>query len=185
MPETKKKITEIVQEILPSESGDFNEGIMEIGEKICLPKGIPLCERCPIDKFCYAKENNLLEKIPVRIKEAKRKIENKTVLVIKTRNGKIAIQKRENRGLLAGLYELPNVNKLIDEQEVENIIKAWKLKLVEIRQEKDKKHIFTHIEWHMKHYQITVEEENKEFIWISQEKLNEEYPLPTAFAKFL
>ena len=56
---------------------------------------------------------------------------------------------------------------------------------MKINQEKDKTHIFTHIEWHMKHYQITVKEENTDFIWISQKQLNEEYPLPTAFAKFL
>lgn len=185
LPETKKKITEIVQDILPSESGDFNEGIMEIGEKICLPNGTPLCEKCPISQYCYAKENNLIKEIPVRIKDTKRKIEDKIVFVIKTKEGKVAIRKRANKGLLANLYELPNVNGALGEKSIESIIKDWNLELVEINQGKDKKHIFTHIEWHMKHYQVIVENENKEFIWISQEKLNNEYPLPTAFAKFL
>lgn len=183
--ETKKKITEIVQEILPEESGDFNEGIMEIGEKICLPNGIPLCEKCPIKQFCYARENNVIAEIPVRVKNTKRKIENKTVFVIKTKDSKIAIRKRSDKGLLASLYELPNVDEILEEKAIERLIKDWNLKLIKIKQGKDKKHIFTHIEWHMKHYEITVENENSEFIWISQKQLNKEYPLPTAFAKFL
>ena len=158
---------------------------MEIGEKICVPNGIPLCEKCPIKQYCYAKAYNITDEVPVRIKETKRRIENKTVFVITTKNGKVAIQKRDSKGLLANLYELPNVNGILEEKEIKKMIKKWKLKLVEINQEKDKKHIFTHIEWHMKHYKITVEEENADFIWISQKQLNNEYPLPTAFAKFL
>lgn len=185
LPETKKKIAGMVQEILPEESGDFNEGIMEIGEKICLPNGVPLCEKCPIKQFCYARENNLIAEIPVRIKDTKRKIEDKTVFTIKTKDGKIAIRKRNDKGLLASLYELPNVDEVLEEKAIENLIKDWNLKLIETKQGKDRKHIFTHIEWHMKHYQVTVEKENTEFIWISQEQLMKEYPLPTAFAKFL
>jgi len=185
LPETKKKITTIVEEILPKESGDFNEGIMEIGEKICLPNGVPLCEICPINRFCYAKENNLIGEIPVRIKNEKRKIEYKTVFIIKTKNGKIAIQKRNGKGLLAGLYELPNIDEIVEEKEIETIIKKWNLKKVKVKQEKDKNHIFTHIEWKMKCFSIIVENENQEFMWISQEQLSSKYPLPTAFAKFL
>lgn len=186
LPETKKKITKIVENILPDESGDFNEGIMEIGEKICLPNGVPLCNKCPINQYCYARENNATEEIPVRIKDNKRKIENKTVFVIKTEGGKIAIRKRSEKGLLAGLYELPNIdNKAIEEKNIEEIAKKWKLKVLEIYPNKDKKHIFTHIEWQMKHYEMIVEKENKEFIWVSEEQLNEEYPLPTAFSKFI
>ncbi len=185
LPETKKKITEIVQKILPEESGDFNEGIMEIGEKICVPNGTPLCEKCPVKQFCYARENNLTDEIPVRIKATKRKIENKTIFIIRTKDGKIAIRKRNSRGLLANLYELPNVDKIIEEKEIENIAKNWKLKLIEINPSKDKKHIFTHIEWKMKSYELIVENKNTEFIWVSQKQLDKEYPLPTAFAKFL
>ena len=125
-----KKITKIVQKIVPKESGDFNEGIMEIGEKICIPNGVHLCEKCPIKQFCYARENNLTEEIPVRIKDTKRKIENKTVLVMETKNGKIAIQKRNDKGLLAGLYELPNLNGIFNKDEVAKMVKDWNLKMI-------------------------------------------------------
>ena len=108
LPETKKKITNKLLEIMPDEAGDFNEGLMELGEKICLPNTVPLCATCPIQEFCMANKENLTNEIPVREKKQKRKIENKTVFILKYKN-KIAIRKREKIGILANLYEFPNV----------------------------------------------------------------------------
>lgn len=108
LPETKRKITKKLLEIMPDEAGDFNEGLMELGEKICLPNTVPLCEKCPIQEFCIANKENLTNEIPVRVKKQKRKIENKTVFILKYKN-EIAIKKREKTGILANLYEFPNV----------------------------------------------------------------------------
>ena len=108
LPETKKRITKKLLEIMPDESGDFNEGLMELGEKICLPNTIPLCEKCPIQQFCIANKENLTNEIPVRIKKQKRKIEKRTVFIVKYKD-EIAIRKREKTGILANLYEFPNV----------------------------------------------------------------------------
>ena len=108
LPETKRKITKELLEIMPDEAGDFNEGLMELGEKICLPNTVPLCEKCPIQEFCIANKENLTNEIPVRVKKQKRKIENKTVFILKYKN-EIAIKKREKTGILANLYEFPNV----------------------------------------------------------------------------
>ena len=108
LPETKRKVTKKLLEIMPDEPGDFNEGLMELGEKICLPNTVPLCETCPIQEFCIANKENLTNEIPVRVKKQKRKIENKTVFILKYKN-EIAIRKREKTGILANLYEFPNV----------------------------------------------------------------------------
>ena len=108
LPETKRKITKKLLEIMPDEPGDFNEGLMELGEKICLPNTVPLCKKCPIQEFCLANKENLTNEIPVRVKKQKRKIEDKTVFVLKYKN-EIAIRKREKTGILANLYEFPNV----------------------------------------------------------------------------
>ena len=108
LPETKKKITNKLLEIMPDEAGDFNEGLMELGVKVCLPNTVPLCATCPIQEFCMANKENLTNEIPVRAKKQKRKIENKTVFILKYKN-EIAIRKREKTGILANLYEFPNV----------------------------------------------------------------------------
>ena len=108
LPETKRKITKALFEILPDEPGDFNEGLMELGEKVCLPNTVPLCETCPIQEFCKAHKENLTKEIPVRIKKQKQKIEKRTVFILEYQNH-MAIRKREKTGILANLYEFPNV----------------------------------------------------------------------------
>ena len=110
LPETKRKIAKELLQIMPEEAGDFNEGLMELGEKICMPNTIPLCEKCPIQEFCIAKKENLTAELPVRIKKQKRKIEKKTVFILKYKE-KIAIRKRGKTGILANLYEFPNVSR--------------------------------------------------------------------------
>ena len=113
LPETKRNITKALFEILPDEPGDFNEGLMELGEKICLPNTVPLCETCPIQEFCRAYKENLTKEIPVRIKKQKRKIEKRTVFILEYQNH-MAIRKREKTGILANLYEFPNVIRRSD-----------------------------------------------------------------------
>ena len=113
LPETKRKITKALFEIMPSEPGDFNEGLMELGEKICLPNTVPLCDKCPIQEFCRAHKENLTKEIPVRIKKQKRKIEKRTVFILEYQNH-MAIRKREKTGILANLYEFPNVIRRSD-----------------------------------------------------------------------
>ncbi len=110
LPETKRKIAKELLQIMPEEAGDFNEGLMELGEKICMPNTIPLCEKCPIQEFCIAKKENLTAELPVRIKKQKRKIEKKTVFILKYKE-EIAIRKRGKTGILANLYEFPNVSR--------------------------------------------------------------------------
>ncbi len=113
LPETKRNITKALFEILPDEPGDFNEGLMELGEKICLPNTVPLCETCPIQEFCRAYKENLTKEIPIRIKKQKRKIEKRTVFILEYQNH-MAIRKREKTGILANLYEFPNVIRRSD-----------------------------------------------------------------------
>ena len=113
LPETKRKITKALLEIMPDEPGDFNEGLMELGEKICLPNTVPLCDKCPIQEFCRAYKENLTKEIPVRIKKQKRKKEKRTVFILEYQNH-MAIRKREKTGILANLYEFPNVIRRSD-----------------------------------------------------------------------
>lgn len=184
LSETKKEITKQLLEILPKEAGDFNEGLMELGEKICIPNSSPLCEKCPIQKFCMAYKENLTTEIPVRVKKQKRKIQERTVFILKYKN-QIAIRKRKETGILANLYEFPNISGKIKEEQISKILKQWNLQLKNLLKMKNEKHIFTHVEWHMCAYEIEVKNKNKEWIWATEEELKNEYPLPTAFKKMI
>ena len=184
LPETKKEFTKQLLEIIPKEAGDFNEGLMELGEKICIPNTTPLCKKCPIQQFCIAYKKNLTTEIPVRIKKQKRKVEKRTVFIFKYQN-EIAITKRKETGILANLYEFQNVLGEITEEEIVNVLKQWNLEFKNLQTKKHAKHIFTHIEWDMIAYEVEVKNKNEDWIWVTLEKMELQYPLPTAFKKLL
>lgn len=185
LPETKKAVSKQLQAILPAESGAFNEALMELGEIVCLPNGAPDCEHCPIRETCTAYQKDLTAEIPVRVKQLKRKREEKTVFLITDPAGRIAIEKRPDTGLLSGMYQLPNVDGYYSDKELFSELTAWGLSPADIRHHKSAKHVFTHIDWFMQAYRVTVSEPNDRFLWVTPEELSAAYSLPTAFKKLL
>jgi A/G-specific adenine glycosylase len=185
LQDTKKKITKLLTKYMPSQAGNFNESLMELGELICIPNGEPNCLKCPLKQFCIAYQNNLTNEIPVRVKKVKRKIEEKTVLIFTDSFGKVAIQKRTKKGVLSGMYELPNIKGKLSIREVKQFLQKEKCRIQEIKFLGEFKHIFTHIEWKMYGYQVYIKECNLPYLWTSKEELEEKYALPTAFKQFL
>ena len=185
LPETKKEITQALQRVMPPQAGAFNEALMELGELICLPNGAPLCQQCPIRHYCVACRENLTAEIPVRIKQLKRKRQDKTVFVLLTPDNRIAIEKREGKGLLSGLYQLPNVDGFYQNTELPSLLREWQLDAEEISFLKEAKHAFTHMDWFMKGWLVKVAHPCDQFLWVSPQELAEEYALPTAFQPFV
>ncbi|MBR2591069.1 MAG: A/G-specific adenine glycosylase [Clostridia bacterium] len=185
LPETKKSAEALIAAIIPEEAGDFNEGIMELGETICLPNALPLCNKCPIQGQCKAYAESLTAELPVRIKTTTRKKVQKTVLIFESESGEIAIEKRESKGLLAGLYALPNTDSFLSEAQIKAFSREQGLKAKDITFCKDTKHLFTHIEWNMKVYRVKVADKNTHYTWCTAEDLRDTYALPTAFSKCL
>lgn len=180
---TKKEFTEKLKQIMPEQAGDFNEGLMELGELICIPNGEPLCTKCPLKEICTARKEGVTDEIPVRNQKVKRKRQEKTVFLFQSEN-KIAIRKREKTGLLAGMYEFPNIDKKIKLEEINEILKQWNLRGSKPENIGTHHHIFSHIEWDMIGYKVQVENENKEFIWVKKEEILKDYPIPGAFVPF-
>ena len=58
------------------------------------------------------------------------------------------------------------------------------IKPKEIIRQVEKKHIFTHIEWHMCGIYMDVKEQSGDFVWMPAEQINAEAALPTAFRQF-
>ncbi len=175
-PKIKSSVASFVETKLPTlRVGDFNQALMEIGAIVCLPNGTPKCGECPLQKGCIAYHQNLTDMIPVKQKRIERKITDVSVFVFK-HGEKIAIRKRPDTGLLAGLYEYPNTEELVSKEKLNKQYSS----VVELEQ---KKHIFTHKEWNLIPFLIDVENQDEAYIWVTQEELNELYPLPTAFKK--
>ena len=185
LPQTKKNVTEQLKKIMPQRAGAFNEALMELGELVCLPNSTPLCEGCPLQERCTAYKKGLTGQIPVRVKKMKRGRADKSVFMITAPDGRIAIEKRPDTGLLSGMYQLPNVEGFHTDDELQEILQEWKSAPIDIVFTKEAKHVFTHIDWYMKAYHVTVEEHNDRFIWVTEDELKNSYPLPTAFQKLL
>lgn len=180
---TKKELIQKLKEIMPKQSGDFNQGLMELGELVCIPNGEPLCEKCPLQNICVAKKEDLTKIIPVRNQKIKRKKEEKTVFLLEFEN-KIAIRKRKNTGLLANMYEFPSIDRKITKKEWKEVLQNWCLTGNHIEKVGTHHHIFSHIEWDMIGYKVQVDGKNQEFIWVNKEEILNKYPIPGAFVPF-
>lgn len=178
----KTDLEKALTKIMPKRAGAFNQAIMDLGAMVCLPNGKPLCEECPLQKYCVAYKKNIVMEIPVKTPKKNRKIEEKTILVLEY-EGKFALHKREDRGLLAGLWEFPNISGKIKKESLMEIVEEENFIVKELG---ESKHIFSHIEWRMIGYYIHLSKKtNKDYIWASREELVKQYAIPSAFSAYV
>ena len=173
---------------MPEETpGDFNQALMELGAVVCVPNGQPKCLICPVRDYCLAGLHGTMEKYPVKAPKKPRVIEERTVLVIQDGNC-TAIRKRPSKGLLAGLYELPNTEGYLSREEALDYVKDLGTEPLYIEELPDAKHIFSHIEWRMKAYLIRVsslEQTHAPGILFADKKESERnYAIPSAFGAY-
>ena len=160
--------------------GMLTQALMELGATVCVPNGAPHCESCPLRETCEARRTGTETEFPVRKTKKARRIEEYTVLILRC-GDRIAVQKRPETGLLAGLWELPHLDGKLDAQGTLDRIADWGAGLCEMRSLRQKKHIFTHIEWHMTCAHILCTKCPERFTWVTCEQLRAETALPTAF----
>ena len=98
--------------------------------------------------------------------------------------GHYALEKRPNKGLLAGLWQFPNISGHPDTLGCLEAAKSMGVQSVDILREVHRKHIFTHIVWNMKGIYLEVAEMTGNFQWFTEEEINTQAALPTAFRLF-
>lgn len=185
----RTKVEEALESVIPKECpSDFNQGLIELGAIICVPNGMPRCEECPVAHLCQARKLGIIEELPVKTKSKKRKIEKRTVLIFKD-GETVAIKKRPAKGLLAGMYELPNVPEHLTMDQAVEYAKEMGLAPVYVEELGAAKHIFSHIEWQMIGYAVRVDELEKvcrdsEMLFIQPEQIQREYAIPAAFEAY-
>ena len=185
----RRQVEEKLLGIMPKEApGDFNQALMELGAVVCVPNGPARCMECPVAALCKAYHHGTVDELPVKAPKKKRTIENRTVLVIQD-GERTAIHKRPQEGLLAGLYELPNVEGHLSMDEALQKVKEMNLEPLHIETLPEAKHIFSHIEWRMTGYRIRVSslEERKEssFIFTEKKQSEKQYAIPSAFRAYI
>ena len=186
----KRNMEELLRKTMPKEeAGAFNQALMEIGALVCVPNGMPHCAECPLKGLCLARREGLTEEIPVKTPKKARTIQERTIFAI-SRNGQVLLRKRPEKGLLAGLYELPGTEGYLGAAEALDWlgVKEEEVELLEPLPEA--KHVFSHVEWRMKGYLIRLKADvgTEAGFFVESETAQEIYALPGAFrayAKYL
>ncbi|MDO4260628.1 MAG: A/G-specific adenine glycosylase [Eubacteriales bacterium] len=177
-----------IRRIIPAgRAGDFNQALIEIGAIVCVPNGKARCEECPLAFLCRAKALGVVDELPKKKAKKERRIEERTVLILKE-GDRVAIRKRPPKGLLAGLYELPSLDGQLGERQVLAAVREWGLSPLRILPLQGAKHIFSHVEWHMTGYAVSLEEtgemEESGLLFVDVAETEKRYPIPSAFAAY-
>ncbi|MDO4266350.1 MAG: A/G-specific adenine glycosylase [Eubacteriales bacterium] len=193
MPETKKNVEKALGEAIAKaaetadgfDPGIFNQALMELGAIICVPNGAPLCDSCPVREICAAFREGQIDKLPVKSGKKARRIEERTIMLLQD-GDRFLIKKRPPKGLLAGMYEFPSLEGYRSEAEVLAAVKEAGFDAVHIRKLPDAKHIFTHVEWHMRGYLIKLAAQNRtgDQLFVTKEETEEQYAIPSAFSAY-
>ena len=176
----RRAVTQMLRDVYPrgEDAALLTEGLMELGERICIPNGVPLCGACPAAERCMAHAEGKEQDYPVRSEKKARRTEEKTVLLLRCGN-RYALEKRPAKGLLADLWGFPMAEgHLIEEQIREHIASSEPLSVTPLGRAR---HIFTHIEWHMTGYLVECQKAAPEYLWVTKEAMEAEYSIPTAF----
>lgn len=165
----KNRIREELRALYPAnECAAFTSAWMELGEVICTPAA-PACGICPLASFCKAHEAGEETEYPLLPPKKARRIENRRVLLLLC-GDKCAVHKRPEKGLLAGLWEIPNDE---DDTVPEGAEFCG-----------DAVHIFSHVEWHMHGYILHVDKELPDYTWVDRDERRNK-AIPSAFRYYV
>ena len=183
-PKVRNEIRQELAACYPEHgAGTLTQALMELGATVCAPNGEPKCECCPAAAFCAAHGDGSWQDYPVRAAKRARRTEQLTVFVFDC-GGSYALRKRKASGLLAGLWEFPNVPGHLKAQAALDLATGWGLKPRALEKQVERSHIFTHIQWNMRCFYIRCAEQAESFTWADENALDGQYALPTAFRQF-
>ncbi len=182
LEKNKKRARELLREVYPlgEDAGCLSQGLMELGEVVCIPNGVPLCDRCPLYDLCLARQKGLVEILPVKREKKERRIEHRLVLLLE-QNSRFALQRREKTGLLASMLEFPSVEAGVD---LNSYLSRRGIQVSSIRECGDTVHVFSHVEWHMKGFWVNCHGQGDGLQWYTANEICNDVALPTAFRYF-
>ncbi len=97
----QEHVDELISHTFPA---DFNQGMMELGATVCMPKN-PDCDNCPISFDCTAIRLAKTDVIPYKSVAKKKPHKHIGVGIIQREDGKVLIALRPEIVMLGGLWE--------------------------------------------------------------------------------
>lgn len=184
-PRVKRRTERELRQVLPQRVGDFNQSLMELGALVCLPGGPPQCLVCPLRQVCRGRAQGVAEELPVKAKAKPRRREDRTVFLLVSREGRLALSRRPDQGLLAGLWELPAAEGALSREEARAFLESQGFVEPALTPGPKAKHVFSHVEWHMTSFAVQGVEELPSCTWVTGRELREAYALPSAFKAYV
>lgn len=188
--QTKKAVCSVLKNVYHSgHCGKTTQALMELGATVCIPNGLPHCHECPWKNICQTHQHKTYSNYPVREEKKKRKVVKKTIFILHC-DDKYAIHKRPAKGLLSGLWEYPNVDIELNDQEAASYVSDLGVSPEKICMKTTYTHIFSHVEWQMTAYYFTCHNtiektpSKETYVWCSKTELMSQYALPSAFKPF-
>lgn len=193
LPDTEQQLWQRAAALVPVKSpGDFNQAMMELGARICTPKA-PLCESCPVQKYCDAFAQNLQHELPRRVPQ-KSVPRYEVVVAVISKDGEYLIGRRPSAGFLGGLWEFPG-GKIQQGENAQNaLVRECREELgVEVRVGgliAIANHAYTHFKVTLNVYRCSIikgrpkAHTHTELRWVSAEQFKD-YAFPKGNHKFL
>ncbi|OES45069.1 A/G-specific adenine glycosylase [Domibacillus iocasae] len=161
-PSARKIFEQAVRKIMYEEDpSSFNQALMELGATICTPTS-PACLLCPVQNHCQAFEEGIQRELPVKTKKKSDKKIRMGAVVLEAPDGTVLIEKRPSSGLLANLWQFPNMELptgINPRSALEAYVEAEYGLNACIQPEKatDIIHIFSHLTWEIDVYIGTID----------------------------
>jgi A/G-specific adenine glycosylase len=118
LPKTQKKFEQIAQKHISETHPDlFNQAIMEFGATYCMPHN-PECKTCIFKTVCFANQQEMVEKLPVKVR--KTKVRNRFLHYLVFRHGnELAMKQRKEKDIWTGLFDFYLIESEEEWQELE------------------------------------------------------------------
>lgn len=183
LPAYRAQTENALAQIYPDRAGAFTQALMELGATVCGPNHTPMCDQCPCAGFCAGAAAGTAQALPVRRPKREKRTEEMTVFILHCA-GRYALKKRADSGLLASMWEFPNVPRKLNINAAIGTVEGMGAKPLEIIKTVERKHIFTHVIWHMRGVYMETGEMCDALQWFTPEQIRREIALPTAFRLF-
>jgi A/G-specific adenine glycosylase len=189
-PATRKVFEQAVRSLISEEDpSSFNQALMEIGALICTPTS-PSCLLCPVRDHCQGFHEGIQDELPVKTKKVKQRQVQLAALFLKDLEGRILIHKRSSDGLLANLWEFPNVE--IDfpvQNDKKQLSSSFEdqlgMQLESIKRVGQIRHVFSHLVWNIDIYTgtaVEMEITEQDYKLVPFEEL-EDFAFPVPYQK--
>ena len=107
-PKSKPVLAAAAQSLTPARRpGDYAQALMDLGATVCTPR-TPTCGACPWRRSCRARAQGLAESLPRRAARKARPTRYAVAFWIEGAKGAVLLRRREDKGLLGGMMEVPS-----------------------------------------------------------------------------